>query len=59
MKEKEESKKTGLKLDSKNKDHGILSHQFMLNRCGNNGNSDRLFGREWGVGGGGAKITAE
>ena len=32
MKEKEESKKTGLKLDSKNKDHGIRSHHFMANR---------------------------
>ena len=27
---------------SKNKDHGIQSHHFMANRCGNNGNSDRL-----------------
>ena len=43
MKEKEESKQTGLKLDSKNKDHGIRSHHFMANRWGNNGNSGRLF----------------
>ena len=27
---------------SKNEDHGILSHQFKVNRWGNNGNSDRL-----------------
>ena len=47
MKEKEESKKTGLKLDSKNKDHGIRSHHFMGNRWGNNGNSVRLY--FWGA----------
>ena len=28
---------------SKNKDHGIQSHHFMANRCGNNGNRERLF----------------
>ena len=28
---------------SKSQDHGILSHNFMANRWGNNGNSDRLF----------------
>ena len=28
---------------SKNKDHGIQSHHFMANRCGNNRNNDRLF----------------
>ena len=28
---------------SKNKDHGIQSHDFMANRWGNNGNSDRLY----------------
>ena len=28
---------------SKNWDHGILSHYFMANRWGNNGNSDRLY----------------
>ena len=27
----------------KNEDHGIWSHQFMANRWGNNGNSDRLY----------------
>ena len=44
MKVKEESEKAGLKLDiQKNKDHGIWSHQFMANRWGNNGNSDRLY----------------
>ena len=43
MKVKEESEKAGLKLCiQKNKDHGILSHHFMANRLGNNGNSDRL-----------------
>ena len=51
MKEKEESKKTGLKLDSKNKDHGIRSHHFMANRWRNNRNSERLFL--------GSKITAD
>ena len=41
---KEESEKAGLKLKhSKNKDHGIQSHQFMTYRWENNGNSDRLF----------------
>ena len=44
MKVKEESEKAGLKLKhSKNKDHGIQSHQFMTYRWENNGNSDRLF----------------
>ena len=38
MKVKEESEKFGLKL----KDHGIRSHHFMANRCGHNGNHDRL-----------------
>ena len=27
---------------SKNEGHGIWSHHFMINRWGNNGNSDRL-----------------
>ena len=27
----------------KNKDHGIWSHHFMVNRWGNNGNSERLY----------------
>ena len=44
MKVKEESEKTGLKLNTqKNKDNGIQSHHFMANRWGNNGNSDRLY----------------
>ena len=44
MKVKEESEEAGLNfLHSKNKDHGIQSHHFMANRCGNNGNSERLF----------------
>ena len=43
MKVKEESEKSGLKTQhSENYDHGIRSHLFMANRCGNNGNSDRL-----------------
>ena len=37
---------------SKNKDHGIQSHHFMANRCGNNGNSDKLYFL-------GSKITAD
>ena len=53
MKVKEESEKSWLKtLHSKNKDHGIPSHHCMANRCGNNGNSDRLYF-------GGSKITAD
>ena len=41
---KEESEKVSLKLNiQKTKDHGILSHYFMANRWGNNGNSDTLF----------------
>ena len=39
MKVKEESEKTGLKLNT----HGLWSHHFMANRWGNNGNSDRLY----------------
>ena len=49
MKVKEESEKTGLKLNIRKmnsqhsqKDHGIKSHHFMANRWGNNGNSKRL-----------------
>ena len=43
MKVKEESKKSWLKTQhSKNEDHGIQSHHFMVNRWRNNGNSDRL-----------------
>ena len=43
---KEESEKvlSGLKTQhSKNRDHGIWSHNFMANRWGNNGNSNRLY----------------
>ena len=40
MKVKEESEKTGLKL---NIDHGIWSHHFMGNRWGNSGSSVRLY----------------
>ena len=39
MKVKQESEKTGLKLNI----HGLWSHHFMVNRWGNNGNSDRLY----------------
>ena len=35
--------KIWLKTHSKSKDHGIQSHHFMVNRWGNNGNSDRLY----------------
>ena len=41
MKVKEKSGKPGLK-HSKNENHGIWSHNFMANRWGNNGNSNRL-----------------
>ena len=34
MKVKVESEKVGLKLTSENKDHGIWSHHFMVNRWG-------------------------
>ena len=44
MKVKEESEKAGLKLNiQKNEDHGIWSHHLMVNRWGNNGNSDRFY----------------
>ena len=44
IKVKEDSEKAGLKLNNKKiEDHGILSHHFMANRLGNNGNSDRLY----------------
>ena len=39
---KEESEKAGLKQHSDDKDQGIWSHHFMVNRWGNNGNSDRF-----------------
>ena len=45
MKVKEERKKSWFKTQhSKNEDHGIRSHHFMANRCGNNGNSDFILG---------------
>ena len=40
--EREELKSWLKPQHSKNEDHGILSHQFMANRCGYNENSDRL-----------------
>ena len=44
MKVKEESEKAGLKLNTqKAKDHGIWFYHFMVNRWGNNGNSERLY----------------
>ena len=46
MKVKEESEKAGLNLTIQKIDHGIWSHQFMANRWGNNGNSEKLF---WGA----------
>ena len=43
MKVKEKSEKAGLKLNIQQmKIMGIWSHHFMVNRWGNNGNSDRL-----------------
>ena len=38
----EESGKAALKVSFQKKDHGIRFHHFMVNRWGNNGNSDRL-----------------
>ena len=49
MKMKEESKKTGLKLNTQKTNHDIWSHHFMANRWGN---SVRLYF-------GGSKITAD
>ena len=44
IKVKEESEKTGLKLNvKKNEFLGIQFHHFMANRWGNSGNSDRLY----------------
>ena len=43
MNVKEESEKTGLKLNIQKTDHGIRSRHFMANRWGNNGNSERLY----------------
>ena len=42
MKVKEKSEKAGLKLNIQKMKIGIQSHQFMANRWGNNGHSDRL-----------------
>ena len=52
MKVKEGSEKVGLKLNIQKTDHGIQSHNFMTNRWGNNGNSDKLYFP-------GSKITAD
>uniref|UniRef100_A0AC11EDR8 Uncharacterized protein n=1 Tax=Ovis aries TaxID=9940 RepID=A0AC11EDR8_SHEEP len=47
LKVKEESEKSWLRAQhSENKDYGIGSHHFMVNRWANNGNSERLF---WGA----------
>ena len=44
MKVKEESEKAGLNLNfQKNKDHGLWSLHFIVNRWGNNGNSNSVF----------------
>ena len=44
MKVKEESKKSWLKTQhSKNEDHGIQSHHFMVNRWGNSGKCQSSF----------------
>ena len=43
MKVKEDSERACLKLNIQNEDHDILSHHFMANSWGNNGNSERLF----------------
>ena len=53
MKVKEESEKTGLKLNiQKNEDHGIWPYYLMVNGWGNKGNSDRFYFLE-------LKITAD
>ena len=44
MRVKEESEKAGLKLSiQKNEDHGFWVHQFMANKKGKNGSSDRFY----------------
>ena len=44
MKVKEESEKAGLNLNfQKNEDHGLWSLHFIVNRWGNNGNSNRVY----------------
>ena len=40
MKVKEESETFGLNSTTENEDHGILSHHFMANRSGSNGNRE-------------------
>ena len=52
MRVKEESEKAGLKLNSKNEDHGIWSHHFMANKWETNENSGRLIFL-------GSKVTAD
>ena len=48
MKVKEESEKSWLKAQhSENKDHGIWSHNFMVNRWGNSRNIGRIY--FWGL----------
>ena len=42
IKVKEESETAGLKYSIQKTDYGIQSHHLMANRCGNNGNNDRL-----------------
>ena len=42
MKVKEQSKEAGLKLNTKNQDHGIWSHYFRANRWGKRGSIDRV-----------------
>ena len=44
MRAKEKSEKAGFKTHhSKSKNRGIWSHNFMANRWGNSGNSDRFY----------------
>ena len=43
MKVKEESEKTGLRLNIQKTDHGIQSYHFTAIRWGNSGNSERLY----------------
>ena len=43
LKVKEESESWLKTQDSKNEGHGIWFHHFMVNKWGNNGNSDRLY----------------
>ena len=44
IKVKEENEKASLKLNiQKKEDRGIQSHHLMVNRCGKNENSDKLY----------------